>query len=170
MNITRLIIITLLVWLIGLASKGQSPSASQTPSPEEAIEKVFKVLDKQESRLPDTSKIANLLQKGAWEALAYVNAAVKDSLTKADLQEAVPDYYRFYNNQLLLKLINQEDYNAYGTEATVPYTLHKNKLKIVDPGTGKTKDHWEIMYLDSYYLALDYGDLRVFFVQTAPQE
>lgn len=153
-----------------MSASAQAKITPKTPAPEEAIETVFKILSKQESQVPAAQQITELLQKGAWEALAYVNAAVTDSLTKADLQEAVPDYYRFYNNQLLLKLINQEDYNAYGTEASVPYAVKVQTIEILDPDTGTAKDKWQILYLDQFYLALDYGDLRVFFVQTPVQE
>ncbi|GEM_PF-777568 len=162
---------TLLMLLSFTPTWAQVDGDPEAISPKEAITKVFEVLSKQEGRLPASADSTNvLLQKGAWEALAYVNAAGKDSLTKADLQEAVPDYYRFYKNQLLLKLINQDNYNEYGTEASVPYFCNGKVISILDPDTGAAKDKWTILYLDAYYLALDYGDLRVFFVQTNPQE
>jgi hypothetical protein len=149
---------------------GQTVKSKEPVSPKEAIQKVFNVLSKKEGFVPDSAALVTGLQNGAWEALAYLNAATKDSLSKADLQEAVPDYYRFYSQELLLKLINQKDYNSFGQELKVPYRLIGNEIILLNPQDGSIKDRWTILYLDSFYLALDYGDLRVFFVQTATQE
>ncbi|MDZ7848190.1 MAG: hypothetical protein U5L96_16365 [Owenweeksia sp.] len=88
-----------------------------------------------------------------------------------DLREAVPDYYHFEEGLLTLKLINPENYNEYGATVQAPYRLvNEKRIVLLDPNTGEQKDKWDVIYLDANYLALDMGDLRVFFTHTTPQE
>lgn len=139
------------------------------PTAEEAIDQVFGILSGRDTAsLPADARAA--LQKNAWEALAYLPISPSGESRVEDLQEAVPDYYRFIGDQLLLKLIDPEDHNRYGSEFTVNYRLKKRELTLLDPRTGAQRDQWVVLYLDAEYLALEMGDLRLFFTRTAAQE
>lgn len=154
--------------VITFFSGGILTAQEKTPSPEEAIEKVFKVLSGQESTIdPEPTK---RLTTAAWEALAYLPVEGLDTITTFSLQQAVPDYYNFQKDELILKLIDPNDYNRYGQELKVVYSLVSPTINLYDSKTNAVKDKWEILYLDEYYLALDMGDLRIFFTRTAAQE
>lgn len=149
-------------------SAGMLMAQEKPPSPEEAIEKVFKVLSGQESAID--KEPAKRLRAAAWEALAYVPGKGLDTITTFSLQQAVPDYYNFEEGELILKLIDPKDHNRYGQELRVPYGLSAPTINLYDNQGQTVKDKWEIIYLDEFYLALDMGDLRIFFTRTAAQE
>lgn len=154
--------------LLLLAQAGLLIGQEEAPSPEEAITKVFKVLSGQESTIdPEPTK---RLTTAAWEALAYLPGEGLDTITTFSLQQAVPDYYNFERDQLILKLIDPKDHNRYGQELKVPYGLSSPTINLYDSKARTVKDKWEIIYLDEFYLALDMGDLRIFFTRTAAQE
>lgn len=149
---------------------GTGLSAQKPPSAEEAMAKVLAVLSGAERNVPETPQ--ELLSAGAWEALAYLEqASLQDSLGSDDLREAVPDYYRFRpQGQVILKLIDPADHNRYGVEMTLRYAIEGNELVIMEAQSGVERDRWHLLYLDAYYLALDLGDLRLFFTRTRNQE
>ncbi len=134
---------------------------------EEAIQKVFDILTLEEPQLQ--GDLQKNLTSGAWESLSYLNET-NESYEPGDLQEAVPDYYHFMAEKVIIRLINQSNYNEYGMELEISYRLHKGHIELLDGKTKALKDRWEIMYLDANYLALDMGDLRVFFTHTPNQE
>lgn len=146
---------------IAIPSKGQV-------DPEQAIAKVFRVLAGEETNFP--AKADSLLQNGAWEALAYIDLAAKLKPQKEDLQEAVPDYYRFKGKELIFKLIDPKDHNQYGFQGKLEYRWQKQFVLVINPKNGTERDRWKVLYLDGEYLALEMGDLRVFFAHTPPQE
>lgn len=136
------------------------------PDPGEVIREVYEVLAGK--RPAPTENLEANLKKGAWEALSYLEEQSKMEIE--DLREAVPDYYRFFENEVLLKLINPENYNEYGTQVRVTYRVSaKNQILLLDK-EGKVKEEWKVIYLDKNYLALDMGGLRVFFTHTRIQE
>lgn len=105
-----------------------------------------------------------------WEALAYMEEG--RMLSTSDINEAVPDYYYFQNNNLLqLKLIDAKYPEAFGTELAVPYQIKDNNtILLINPKDRKIEDTWDILYLDENYLALDMGDIRVFFIHAPIKE
>lgn len=133
-----------------------------------AIAKVFKVLSGAEKAIPLAKD--SLLQAGAWEALAYLDVSRQLQSTPADLQEAVPDYYRFKNGGVLFRLIDQEDSNQYGYEGKLSYRWEGDYLVIHSISGLQEKDRWQLLYVDKQYLALRMGDLRVFFTHAKAQE
>jgi len=135
-------------------------------SAEEAFKKVFDVLTEKEIKLE--GDLLPKLTSRAWESLSYINEA--ESYQPEDLQEAVPDYYHFTKDKVIIRLINQGNYNEYGVELELAYRLKEGYIEILDMKTGEMKDKWRLMYLDDNYMALDMGDLRVFFTHTANQE
>lgn len=141
---------------------------AQPVSAEEAITKVFKVLSGEERAVPDAKQ--DLLQKGAWEALAYLDQNNSFELSEESLQEAVPDYYRFKEKEMLFRLINPKDHNQFGIEGSLNYKWEKDWLVLLDRKTGLERDRWRLLYLDDQYLALEMGELRVFFTHTPPLE
>lgn len=155
------------ILIITIISAGSLRSQEQQISADEAIQKVYDILSGEEKG--PVKKPSEAIMAGAWEALAYLNYT-KDSLSKEDVQEAVPDYYRFREKFLILKLIDQQDYNHYGTELKVPYLVENNRVLVYDPQGKAVKDQWLIIYLDDSYLALEMGDLRLFFTRTQNQE
>ncbi len=108
------------------------------------------------------------LQPGAWEALSYVEDNGGE-FVEEDLLEAVPDYYNFSDSTVIIKLVNPNDYNDYGIQLNLKYKVLGNELVLYDK-KGKEKDRWQFLYLDTNYLALDMGGLRVFFTKSPPQE
>ena len=141
-------------------------SAKAQVTPEEAIRKVYETLTLEEPLLSgDTIK---LLQSGAWESLSYINEA---DMANADMvSEAVPDYYHFLEKKAIVKLIDQQDVNAYGMELSVDYTLKSGDIYIMNTKTGEVLDRWQLLFLDENYMAMDMGEVRVFFTHTPPQE
>jgi len=157
------------VALLGIFLLITSRSTAQTDSltPAKALATVHKILT-EPSKPPLSKDLHTLLERGAWEALAYVG---EDSdMSETDVQEAVPDYYRFKNGVLLLKLIDPENSQRYARKFEVPYRWKRPDIHLLDTSSGTTRDRWEIRYLSSEYLALDMGELRIFFTHTAPQE
>lgn len=150
--------------LIGLSAFGQEMTG------DEAIAKVYRVLSLQEKSIPQEAKRDTLLRGGPWEALAYIDASRTFQPTEEDLNEAVPDYYRFSAQGLLFKLIHPEDHNQYGYEGQLQYRWEGKTLVVLSKDGKTVKDRWELLYLDANYLALKMGDLRVFFTHTRPQE
>lgn len=109
-----------------------------------------------------------LIKHAAWEALAYLEEA--ENPIPADLQEAVPDYYNFKGNTLVIKLVDPET-NEYGVELNTPFRIADNsRVLLIDGNTGSVRDEWTIIALDGNYLALDMGELKVFFTHTPAQE
>ncbi|HBF21201.1 MAG TPA: hypothetical protein DDW81_13955, partial [Cryomorphaceae bacterium] len=82
---------------------------------------------------------------------------------------AVADYYNYQEDEVIIKLINPQDYNSYGMEVNVKYLLNKHNIELLT-AQGAVKDSWQLLYLDHNYLALDMGDIRVFFTHTPAQE
>lgn len=141
--------------------------AQKAPTGEEAIAKVLAVLKGEEQSAVIEPKY---LRRGAWEALAYL---ATDSIKQAkaeDLAQAVPDYYRFRDDRVLLKLIDQENSNRYGLEMDLPYRIEQDAIIVMDKKGQAEKARWQILYLDDNYLALNMDGLRLFFSRTAPQE
>lgn len=135
-------------------------------SPEKAREEVYQVLIGQRSF--NSEKALQHLKEDAWEALSYIEE--ETATTANSLLEAVPDYYNFQEKKATVKLIDSKTYE-YGLEVTIPYQLTPEMtIQLVDQNTGVIKDEWQIIYVDQNYLALDMGDLRVFFVHTKVQE
>ncbi len=140
----------------------------QEPDPNEAIAKVFRVLSGEEANIPLQKD--SLIQVGAWEALAYLDQKQAFQLSKEDLQEAVPDYYRFKAKRLIFKLIDPKNHNQFGVQGELAYDWEKRFLVVKDPKNGRERDRWKLLYLDAEYLALEMGELRVFFTHTRPLE
>lgn len=153
--------------LIGILVCSGLGIQAQEISGQEALQKVYNVLTQKGDVEIKNPKF--FLEQGAWEALSYLQK--KDSTTINDLEEAVPDYYRFKsNNTLLLKLINPKNHNEYGTRITVGYRVDDNIIQLLDIKDLTVKDQWTILYLDDNYMALEMGELRVFFTHTPVQE
>lgn len=146
-----------------------SLSAQETTG-EEAINKVFKVLSGAEKEIPAPEKREELLKHGAWEALAYIDRSKAMQLSREDLQEAVPDYYRFKDQKVIFKLIDQKNYNQYGYEGVLPYHWQGKQIVILSKDGKAEKDRWDLLYLDAHYLALRMGEISVFFTHTKAQE
>tara|TARA_R110000850_G_scaffold136812_2_gene257988 strand:- start:1105 stop:1569 length:465 start_codon:yes stop_codon:yes gene_type:complete len=139
----------------------------EVTDPDKVIREVYEVLAGR--RDYNRQELLKNLQRGAWEALSYVTDS--DSIVMEDLSEAVPDYYRFREKEAIVKLINPSNYNEYGLEATIPYKVTaEGEIELIDTKTGGVKEKWKIIYLDANYLALDMGELRVFFTHTPVQE
>ena len=140
--------------------------AQPTEEGQKVIQQVFDALSGKNAVV---EKMAENLQKEAWEALAYLEET--DSLSVKNLREAVPDYYNFNEEELILKLIDPEDNNQYAVEIIATYRLTQDQhIELRDMSGEKLKDRWKIIYLDANYLALDMGDLRLFLTHTRPQE
>ena len=142
--------------------------AQEEDAGEKALKQVLEILTLQEPQLPAEGEMTSLLQKGAWEALSYLNES-EDDYTSEDLLEAVADYYNYQEDEVIIKLINPQDYNSYGMEVNVKYLLNKDNIELLT-AKGAVKDSWQLLYLDHNYLALDMGDIRVFFTHTPAQE
>lgn len=141
-------------------------NAQDSADGDKVIQQVFEMLSGEPEAVTDAS---GLLMNLAWEALAYLDASGAAGME--DLQEAVPDYYNFREEDLILKLINPENYNEYGVEISTPYRVKNNaEIILLDAKDGSIRDRWQILYLDENYLALDMGELRVFFTKTPEQE
>lgn len=137
----------------------------QNSDPEKALEQVYEFLT-QEAHAIDSAH--TLIQLSAWEALAYLED-IKDPQPD-DLREAVADYYNFKGNTMVIKLIDPET-NEYGVELTTPFRISENRrVLLIDSSTGSVRDEWTIIALDKNYLALDMGELKVFFTHTPAQE
>lgn len=108
------------------------------------------------------------LEKGAWEALAYVEEVSAASVD--DLNEAVPDYYRFVDGVLDVRLVDQQS-GGYGSSLKMGYgVLDGSTLALRKLGSRYAELTWQILYIDKNYLALDMGDIRVFFIHTLIKE
>lgn len=156
--------LTLILSFLALSLQAQDPSG------EEAIAKVFAVLSGAETKLPSLEERNPLLQKGAWEALAYIDRSRVLMPSAEDLMEAVPDYYHFKKDYFLFKLINPKNHNEYGFEGQLKYRWEKRDLVVLSRDGKEEKDRWTLLYLDENYLALKMGDLYVFFTKTRPLE
>ena len=155
--------ITLLFLFTCSLLAGQSTSVDS----EKAIQKVFEVLSTKEKGDCGIN-CDSLLNVGAWESLAYVDLNASFNLSIEDLMEAVPDYYQFKDGQLYFKLINPENSNDYVYEGQLNYKWEAQSIKLIDPKTSSIKDKWEVLYLDSNYLALQMDNLRVFLTHVSP--
>lgn len=144
------------------------PASGQSEEGRKALQKVFDVLTADSAQI--VGKPLENLTNQAWEALSYMDDDGEPDLS--DLREAVPDYYNFREGgQLLIKLINPNNHNEYSDEIGVSYEIGKRKsILIKDQKTGDLRDEWRILYLDSRYLALEIGELRLFFTHTPAQE
>lgn len=162
-------LLSLLLGLIALCQPVQAQQKNSDLTAQKALEKVLKVLQGQATFRP-SGKSAEHLCKGAWETLAYAEEPA-DTLQEKDISQAVPDYYHFEeNNNLLLKLIDPDNYNQYGQELLLTYRIEGRYISIRNKKTGAEKDRWEILYLNDHYMALDMGELRLFFTHTPVQE
>ena len=144
--------------------------SAQDSTAEAAISKVYRVLAGEESRVPIAAERGSLLQSEAWEALAYIDRSQVLMPSREDLREAVPDYYHFKENKVIFKLIDQNDYNLYGFEGSLPYRWEDEYIVILSANGKQEKDRWKLLYLDANYMALQMGDLSVFFTHSPKQE
>ncbi|WP_417600132.1 hypothetical protein [Owenweeksia hongkongensis] len=147
---------------VGILLHGQSDAATK------AREHMFRALT-----VADGIFIKDLetnISHFPWEALAYMEEG--SMLSMDDLNEAVPDYYYFQDNNLLqLKLIDAKNPEGFGTDLTIPYRIDGGvTILLINPKANKVEDSWDILYLDKNYLALDMGDIRVFFIHTIIKE
>lgn len=140
------------------------PQSSFGQGSQEATKKVLDILSKKEVAIMEFDK----LKLGAWEALSYLEER-QVQFVEEDLLEAVPDYYNFSDSTVIIKLVNPNDYNDYGIQLELRYEIKGKELILFDK-KGKEKDRWTFLYLDNNYLALDMGQLRVFFTKTPIQE
>lgn len=138
--------------------------AQGTQEKENALQKVIEILTSKKPFVNSTFQLTS----GAWEALSYIEEG-KIEYNKDDLLEAVPDYYSFEKNSATIKFVNPNNVEEYGTKFTVNYRVEGAKIILLD-NENKERDSWTILYLDNNYLALDMGELRVFFTKTAKKE
>lgn len=132
-------------------------------SQEEARQQVRRILTRPVAELPLEEKA---LEKGIWEALAYL--AIDSSQHPADtvLREAVGDQYQFGKDTLQVRLVERDD-NGYQHFA-VPYRREGRHLILPPSPRFQAAQKWEIRYLKAPYLALDMDGLRVFFRRRSP--
>lgn len=138
-------------------------AVAQNDAAKEGREHMFNVLT---AEVPDQlGNVLYNLEKSPWEALAYLEES--NAHTINDLREAVPDYYHFAGGILDVKLRNPDDAADYSTEMKLGYSLGNDyKIVLRKPGTLRSDLSWQILYLDKNYLALDMGEVRVFFIHT----
>lgn len=148
-----LVLPILLIPIWGLGQNTQDPT-----------KKVLDILTEKEAVKIELDK----LKLGAWEALSYLEPRAAGN-TSEDLLEAVPDYYNFSDSTVIIKLVNPNDYNDYGLQLELKFEIKGKQLILYDK-KGKEKDRWSFLYLDKNYLAMDMGEIRVFFTKTPPQE
>ena len=146
---------------ITISAQAQEDAASK------AREHMFKVLTAADGVFIED--VVENMERAPWEALAYME---EDKMLSAeDLQEAVPDYYRFKNNLLQLKLVDPKNLGSFGTQVTIPYKVDNDEtILLLNPRNDEVKDSWDVLYLDKNYLALDMGDVRLFFIHTTIKE
>ena len=109
------------------------------------------------------------LERGPWEALAYLEKGSASS--QEDLQEAVADYYHYSKGVLDVRLRNPGDFQSYNTKMELAYNVGNGySIALRKPGSARAELTWQILYLDENYLALDMGDVRVFFIHTQKQD
>ena len=153
--------------LVSLYSVSSRLHAQEPVNSDSVVRQVYRYMVQQPAAKENT---AELLQKTAWEALAYMESGEEEP-TVEDLREAVPDYYHFREASVVLKLIDPEDYNNYGVEITAPYKLLDNRTIVLMDERGELeRDRWRIIAIDENYLALDMGEIRLFFTHTPAQE
>lgn len=140
------------------------PNLTHAQGNQGATKKVLDILSEKQAVKLEYAKI----KLGAWEALSYLEEKQVEFIEE-DLLEAVPDYYNFSDSTVIIKLVNPNDYNDYGIQLELKYEVIGKELILYDK-KEKEKDRWSILYLDKNYLALDMGQLRVFFTKTPPQE
>lgn len=142
---------------LGLTIQAQADAATK------AREHMFKALTVADGiYIEDVNKN---ISHSPWEALAYMEEGSMSSLD--DLNEAVPDYYHFQNNLLQLKLIDAQNSGGFGKELIIPFKINGGEtILLINPKSNRVEDSWDILYLDNNYLALDMGDIRVFFIHT----
>lgn len=158
--IHRLRLFVLIIVLLPLQQRAQN-----TDDPDKVLRQVYEFLT-QEPQPIDSAY--SLIKLSAWEALAYLESGEDQQV--GDLREAVPDYYNFKGNNLMIKLIDPET-NEYGVELSTPFRIADNsRVLLIDGNTGSVRDEWRIIGLDRNYLALDMGELKVFFTHTPAQE
>lgn len=150
----------LYIFLLVLLS---ATAIAQNDAAQEGKEHMFNVLM---SDIPEKlDEVILHLEKGPWEALAYIEE--DGAQTVEDLREAVPDYYHFTQGLLDVKLRNPDDADDYSTEMKLAYTLGNDyKIMLRKPGSVRSNLSWQILYLDKNYLALDMGEVRIFFIHT----
>ncbi len=106
-----------------------------------------------------------VLESAPWEALAYADTATLAKVGGVDaerLQEAVPDVYHFSAGVLSLKPFNPDpSANPNGPIEVFYRQSGRHIILSAEPG-GEEIDRWGVHYLDSHYLILDFGDLRLF--------
>lgn len=157
----KLIFKNILIYTLFLALLPQTSIAQGSLG---STKKVLDILSKKEVVMMEFDK----LKLGAWEALSYLEEK-QGQFVEEDLLEAVPDYYNFSDSTVVIKLVNPNDYNDYGIQLELKYEIKGKELILFDK-KGKEKDRWTFLYLDKNYLALDMGQLRVFFTKTQLQE
>jgi|GEM_PF-2054801 len=124
---------------------------------EQPIDKVLKVLSSPSSAMPE--KAISILESHSWEAIAYWDPGTEAIVT--NLFEAVPDVYRFDRGNFKIFLQTQG-----GKPQTVngKYTLFGSEIQLFKKDQNEIIDRWKVLFLSNEYLALDMGDLHVFFV------
>jgi hypothetical protein len=123
---------------------------------DQPIDKVLHVLSSPATPLPENA-IA-ILESHSWEALAYWDPESEPDIT--NVYEAVPDVYRFDNGTVKMNLQSQG-----GQPRTINglYSLFGSEIQLYKKGGSEIADRWKILYLSAEYLALDLGDIHVFF-------
>lgn len=145
------------------------PSLSaQSEEGEEALQQVLEILLGEDNYRYE--ELNEKLMNGAWEALAYLEEVENREFGTEHLQEAVPDYYHFRKDEVLVKLINPENHNEYGMELKMRYEVNDQAKIVLYNSDDILKAEWRILYLDEFYMALDMGYLRIFFTHSPPQE
>lgn len=122
------------------------------------------VLNLLKSNLHKVSKnMEDELTAGRWEALAYWD---QDTVANpGGLQEAVPDWYQFHeDNTFDLLLVDPSNAGRARQVVSGRYLVNKYDLKIIPPNKSEVVDQWTIYYLDSNYLVLEIDGLRVLFI------
>lgn len=135
----------------------------QGQSQEEARQQVRNILTRPVAELPLEKEA---LEKGIWEALAYL--AIDSSQTPPDtlLREAVGDQYQFGEDTLQVRLV-ERDAAGYQHFA-VPYQRQGRSIILPPSQRYQQAQRWHIRYLKAPYLALDMDGLRVFFRRRSP--
>lgn len=132
---------------------------------EEVQQQVYEFLT-QPPAIPDNA--SQLLVNAAWEALAYLDLSLDH--TPADLQEAVPDYYNFQDSIVYIRLVDPANPGESEFRYQAIYTLADGLISLVKTQDAKAVSEWRIIAIDQHYLALDMGDVRVFFTHTSERE
>jgi len=121
------------------------------------IDRVLKVLSSPATQLPKNA--ISILEGHSWEAIAYWDPGTE--AIGENLFESVPDVYYFNSGTFKIFLQTQ---GGNPQRINGQYTLFGSEIQIFKKEEKEIIDRWHILYLSSEYLALDLGDMHVFFV------